>query len=126
MVGFIQEDNMSYAGRHLLVDLYGCYDVASPDTIKQRLSEICTQLGATVLCAHVHEFDNGGSSGVVILAESHCTWHHWLSEGYIALDIFVCGSCKPQDAIDNLVAFFKPSQTKTSLNLRGIMGLNQS
>ncbi len=121
MVGFIHEHNVSYAGRHLLVDLYGVSDVGTPDYIKEQLSIVCRQLGATVLFAHAHEFDNGGSSGVVILAESHCTWHHWLSEGYIALDIFVCGECKPQDAIDSLVKLFKPSQTKTSLNLRGVM-----
>ena len=121
MVGFIQDDNMCYAGRHLLVDLYGCYDVANPEIIKQRLSEICRELGATVIYGHAHEFSNGGSSGVVILAESHCTWHHWLSEGYVALDIFVCGECNPQNAIENLIKFFKPVETKTSLNLRGIM-----
>lgn len=125
MVGFIQEGNQHYAGRHLLVDLYGCFDVAHTDTIKHRLGEICENLGATVLYSHAHEFDNGGSSGVIILAESHCTWHHWLSEGYIAVDIFVCGACRPQDAMVSLIQLFKPAYTKTSLNLRGIVSINQ-
>jgi S-adenosylmethionine decarboxylase len=121
MVGFSTEGDLSIAGRHLLIDLYGCTQVASPDGIKTKLSQICTELGATVLFAHAHEFHNGGSSGVVILAESHATWHHWLDEGFIALDIFVCGECKPQDAITSLVEFFKPSDTKTNLQLRGHM-----
>ena len=121
MVGFSTEGGLSIAGRHLLIDLYGCTLDASPDDIKIKLSQICTDLGATVLFAHAHEFNNGGSSGVVILAESHATWHSWVEEGFIALDIFVCGECRPQDAITPLVEFFKPSHTKTNLQLRGHM-----
>lgn len=121
MVGFVCNGDEQYAGKHLLVDLYDCEHVPEPDIIKNELCSICTSLGATVLFGHAHEFHNGGSSGVIILAESHCTWHHWLDEKYIALDIFVCGQCQPQDAITSLVKLFKPCHTKTNLQLRGVM-----
>jgi len=123
MVGFIREDNYQYAGRHVLIDLYGCYDIDDPERIKILLSDICKNLGATVLYSYAHEFDGGGSSGVIILAESHCTWHHWLSEGYIALDIFVCGNCQPQDALDDLITMFKPTRHELNLVKRGTMPL---
>lgn len=121
MVGFIQENDMTYAGRHLLIDLYGCPNVHTTESIRTRLEQVCTDIGATVLFSHAHEFNNGGSSGAVILAESHCTWHHWVEEGFIALDIFVCGTCNPEDAIFSLNKFFNPTHVKTDLRLRGVI-----
>lgn len=121
MVGFIKENDFSYAGRHLLVDLYGCTVRLTPDQFKDKLEIVCNELGATVLYGYAHDFNNGGSSGAIILAESHCTWHYWIEEEYIAIDIFVCGECQPEQAINSLVNIFKPTQTKTSLHLRGII-----
>lgn len=110
---------MTHAGKHLLAELYQCECIPSIENIKNSLASICKEIGATVLFTHAHEFDGGGSSGVVILAESHCTWHHWIDEKYIALDLFVCGTCNPSDAQDMLLKLFKPKRTKFDLYYRG-------
>lgn len=115
-----QSNEIIHAGRHLLIDLYGCEINETPENLKEKLETVCREIGATVLYSYAHEFNNGGSSGVVILAESHCTWHHWIDEKFIALDIFVCGTCNPQDAIGSIMKIFKPRQTKTNLHHRGI------
>jgi len=110
-----------HAGRHLLLDLYDC-DVVNldPETIRKSFEVICIEIGATVLHSYAHEFDNGGSSGVVVLAESHTSWHHWTDEKFIAIDLFVCGTCDPNKAIGKFVNLFKPNYTKSSFHLRGI------
>jgi S-adenosylmethionine decarboxylase len=120
MVGFTTENETSFAGRHLLVDLYGCSTTLSPVEIQISLEGVCREIGATVLFSHAHEFNNGGSSGVVILAESHATWHHWIEEGFIALDIFVCGECRPENAMNTIKDIFKPTSTISNTHLRGV------
>ena len=124
MVGFIETTEYAFAGRHLLLDLYECQcALMTPDDIRLKLESICVDIGATVIYSYAHTFNNGGSSGAVILAESHCTWHHWTDEGFIALDIFVCGTCDPEKAIDSIQQYFKPTHIKTSIHHRGITTL---
>jgi S-adenosylmethionine decarboxylase len=114
------EMTITHAGKHLLVDLYGCsFTNTTPDQLKVNLEILCKDIGATVLYSYAHEFNNGGSSGAVILAESHCTWHHWIDEKFVAVDLFVCGSCNPELAVQGLIEIFKPSRTMTNLHLRG-------
>lgn len=121
MVGFVQEENCSYAGKHLLLDLYNCKNNFDMETIRLFLTDVCRAIGATVLFSHAHLFDGGGSSGAVILAESHCTWHQWPENNFIALDIFVCGDCDPTIAIPMVQYFFQPETVVDKLEKRGIL-----
>jgi S-adenosylmethionine decarboxylase len=117
----VDDTTTPHAGKHLLLDFYGCeMESLDPDSIKKALEVICTDIGATVLYSYAHEFCNGGSSGAIVLAESHCTWHHWIDEKFVAIDLFVCGNCNPSNAIDSFTRLFRPNHTKTSLHLRGI------
>ena len=112
---------ISHAGKHLLVDLYDCsFTNITPEQLKVHLESLCRDIGATVLNSFAHEFFNGGSSGAIILAESHCTWHHWIDEKFVAIDLFVCGDCDPTKAIEGFIQIFKPKHTKTNLHLRGL------
>jgi S-adenosylmethionine decarboxylase len=113
------QNNNIHAGKHLLIDLYGCEISDTPESLREKLEAVCKDIGATVLYSYAHEFNNGGSSGVVILAESHLSWHHWIDEKFIAVDIFVCGICDPRNAIQHIKTIFKPTETKTHLHHRG-------
>lgn len=114
-------NNIIHAGKHLLVDLYDCsFTDVSSEHLKIQLEILCKEIGATVLDSFSHEFFNGGSSGAIILAESHCTWHHWIDERFVALDLFVCGNCDPTQAINGFIRIFGPKHTKTNLYLRGL------
>ena len=68
----------------------------------------------------MHHFNPQGVSGVVVLAESHISIHTWPETGYVALDIFMCGSCNPYDSIPLLKEYFKPSNMQVIENKRGI------
>lgn len=121
MVGFVHDGNIVYAGQHLLLDFYDIDCNASNTDILAILVKAAEATGATVLFSHLHPFDDGGVSAVVVLAESHLSMHLWSEERFAALDVFVCGQCNPMLAIPVLNDFFKPSRISETNNRRGIM-----
>ena len=121
MVGFVEEHGGSFAGKHLLIDFYDCKSIPEHNSIKLAMIDACVATGATVLFHHSHPFTGGGSSGVVILAESHGTWHSWTQERFVAVDIFVCGSCQPEMAIDILKKLFQTEKLLVKLEKRGVI-----
>lgn len=125
MVGFVIENGSSFAGKHLLVDLYNCELIPDHRQIELVMVDACIATGATVMFHHSHPFDGGGSSGVVILAESHGTWHSWTEEQFVAIDIFVCGECNPELAVDILTRTFRPKTVSLKLEKRGIVPDNK-
>ena len=121
MVGFIVNSKECYAGKHLLIDLFDCKNTEENlEEINMIMVEAAKATGATVLFSHCHPFDGGGSSGVVILAESHITFHRWHEENFLAVDIFVCGDCDPYLAVPYLENYFLPSHTEIKMEKRGV------
>ena len=95
---FIEEDDYIYAGKHLIVDIYG-FD-KEYKKFKLLLAKASQLAGAKLLYAYTHEFDSGGVTGVAVLAESHMSFHTWPERDYIAFDIFMCGDTKPSLAVE--------------------------
>lgn len=127
MVGFVDNGGDRFAGNHLLVDFYGCSGDISVENILTTAQEACKAAGATVLFAHGHPFPGCiASSGVIVLAESHCTWHSWPEENnFIAFDIFMCGDCNPLDAVPILEAALRPANVVIKKERRGdLIGVN--
>lgn len=107
------------AGRHLLLDFYNCRDGLTVESIEQVLVEASKATGARVLFAHSHLFEDGGCSGVTVLAESHASYHYWWEEKFMALDVFVCGDCDPFLAVDVLCEAFAPEVYCMKMQQRG-------
>ena len=50
-----------------------------------------------------------GASGVVLLAESHLSFHTWPEHGLVTLDIYTCGDPKAAEmAFDYIVDQLRP------------------
>lgn len=93
----------TYAGMHVLVDVWGAGGLGGTGAVKALLRGAAERAGARVLHVHAHRFGgDGGVSGVAVLAESHISVHTWPEIGYAAFDVFMCGSCRPQDAVAHL------------------------
>ncbi|MEM0905964.1 MAG: adenosylmethionine decarboxylase [Pseudomonadota bacterium] len=108
------------AGAHLIVDIYGGTLLSNLSHIEETLRRCVEVAGATLLHIHLHHFDdNGGVSGVAVLAESHISIHSWPEHDYAALDIFMCGETQPENCIDVLREAFSPDQIAVSEHLRG-------
>ena len=107
-------------GLHLLVDFFNAENLQDEALIEKAMREAAQTCGATVLSLHLHSFGEGaGITGVAILSESHISIHTWPETGYIALDIFMCGSCNPHKAVPVLKKYFNPQKVYLVEQLRG-------
>ncbi len=111
--------NNPYApGKHVLLDLTGASHLTDVVYIEKALRKAADTCGASVLDVNLHSFGEGfGVTGVALLAESHITIHTWPETGFIALDVFMCGSCDATLAIKPLQEMFLP----TSINIKEIL-----
>ena len=114
---FIEEGNYVYAGKHLIVDIYG-FD-KEYKKFKMLLAQASQLAGAKLLYAYTHEFDGGGITGVAVLAESHISFHTWPERDYIAFDIFMCGDTQPFKAINHIKKELKADDVKVKTIKRG-------
>ena len=113
-------DGVRCAGAHLIVDVFGGERLDDLAHVEETLRTCVEVAGATLLHIHLHHFDeNGGVSGVAVLAESHISIHSWPEHGYAALDIFMCGQTQPDACIDVLRQAFAPGRIAVSEFLRG-------
>lgn len=116
----IAESGMVYAGKHYLLDLYGCQHLDSVTKLDAILREAVTAAGATLLHLHLHHFGPGcGVSGVAVLAESHISVHTWPERGFAAFDIFMCGRAKPEEAVRTIQARLDAQKVQSYLGRRG-------
>ena len=107
---FIREDKEIYVGNHLIADLWGITNHDDADAIKDIFIEACKDAGASVLFSHCHPFGEGcGTTGVIVLAESHLSWHHYPEVNMISIDIFMCGTADPRKAMSRIEKFWKPN-----------------
>ena len=118
---FVHKDGLTFAGTHLIVDLWDGVGFNDSDLIEQTLRKSIDVAGATLLHFHIHAFEPNGLSGVAVLAESHISFHSWPERGYMALDIFMCGKADPYKAIPVLKEAFKPATLQINEIKRGIV-----
>ena len=88
---------VSAAGRHLIVDYWGCTAelLNDKDALVHIINKAAKAAGAVVMSTESHEFEGQGVTAVSILAESHISIHSWPEVRYAAVDIYTCGDCNP-------------------------------
>ena len=116
----VERDGLLYAGSHLLIDLWDAEKLDDIDFIDATLRAAVAAANATLLRIDLHHFhENGGVSGVAILAESHLSIHTWPELNYAAIDAFMCGSCDPKLTLTVLKKRFNPGRMEVTEQLRG-------
>ena len=119
---FITKNGLTYAGSHLIIDLWDAENLDNQNLIEQALKDAVEAAGATLLHIHLHRFtEGGGVSGVAVLAESHISVHTWPERGYAAFDIFMCGGAEPRRALSVLKKAFNPKRTVIGEHKRGVL-----
>ena len=99
-------------GRHVVLDLYGVTEarMADADRATDRLRESLTDCGFHVLHDCRHSFPGGGATGLVLLSESHASFHTYPELGYVAFDVFGCGAADVDRLIDQVLAIWEPQR----------------
>lgn len=111
-----------YAGRHILADFWDVKNMGDLEFIQSAIEKSARKAKATILHSYYHPFGEGmGVSGITVLAESHISIHTWPERDFASIDIFMCGDCNPQDALDHLIEVCKPGSVESSVNRRGIV-----
>ena len=119
---FITRNGLTYAGSHLIIDLWEAEGLDDRDRIEQALIDAVSAAGATLLHIHLHTFSEGGGiSGVAVLAESHISVHTWPERGYAAFDVFMCGDAEPRKALSVFKAAFNPGRIVIGEHKRGVL-----
>ena len=119
---FITRNGLTYAGSHLIIDLWDAEGLGDRDRIEQALIDAVHEAGATLLHIHLHTFsDGGGISGVAVLAESHISVHTWPEKGYAAFDVFMCGDAEPRKAMNVFKRAFNPGRIVVGEHKRGVI-----
>lgn len=107
-------------GMHLLIDLWECSNLQDMPLIENTMRQAAGICGATVLEVKLHSFgENAGITGVAILSESHISIHTWPETGYVAIDVFMCGSCDPRRSVPVFEKCFSAKKSKISEHRRG-------
>jgi len=70
--------------------------------------------GLTVVATRFHQFEPGGATGVVLLAESHLAIHTWPENAFVSIDLYVCNfnadnTGKARDLLARLRQLFNPA-----------------
>jgi S-adenosylmethionine decarboxylase len=119
---FITRNGLTFAGSHLIIDLWEAEGLDDRDRIEQALIDAVHAAGATLLHIHLHTFSEGGGiSGVAVLAESHISVHTWPERGYAAFDVFMCGHAEPRKALSVLKRAFNPGRIVIGEPKRGVL-----
>jgi S-adenosylmethionine decarboxylase len=120
----VLEKTVTRLGRHAIAELWDCdVEVLRDESLLDTLFRAaCEAAGATILHSHFHKFgDEGGVTGVVVLAESHASVHTWPEHGYAAVDVFMCGNCDPQKAL-NIIKRATQAKIRDKVTLqRGVL-----
>lgn len=113
---------MKSVGRHLILELWECQELNSPDVVEQALREATEACRATLLDLKVHTFSPQGVTGVAVVSESHILIHTWPELDYAAVDVFTCGnSTEPTAVLPVLQKHFAPQRVQVMEIRRGIV-----
>jgi len=117
-------------GNHIIVDMSGVdkpkmNNIQASQDKREWWNQFIQQCFAesNVTCVNIgwHDFDDDGAfTAFYLLSESHLSIHTWPEHGYIALDVFTCGTSNTEALVDKVVAYFEPTDVKRQNLIRGI------
>ncbi len=117
-----KKGDLENIGIHLIVEFWGGKQIEDSKKFESFLIGAAKAAKATPLKVNIHKFLPQGLTGVILLSESHITFHTWPEFKYLALDIFTCGKkCDPYKALDYFKDKIKPKNIQVMEIKRGVI-----
>ncbi|MCA9319546.1 MAG: S-adenosylmethionine decarboxylase [Planctomycetes bacterium] len=93
-------------GWHLVADLFEIpvATLANASLVLPVVRAALEEGAFQILRESSHVFDNGAFTAIWLLSESHCSLHSYPELGYLAFDLFSCGSKDPTSVLRRLLA----------------------
>lgn len=108
-----------------MVELWGCEArvIDDPERVRAAMLDAVAASGCVLLDECAHRFSPQGVTIVGLLAESHISVHTWPEHGYVAGDVFTCGTAPdPEAACLALVAALGAARYELQTIARGAPG----
>ncbi len=105
--------------RHVIADLHGVKNVEFYDQVENMrnlLYAAASIAKMNIVGEAFKQFSPQGSSGALIISESHITYHFWPEFQFMSLDILTCGAeGDPQAALDYLLSYLNPDMGRSKV-----------
>lgn len=115
---------MNDTGYHYIIDLKVSDSglLASPSRLEAIFTNALRDF--TILQYNFHKFDSEGEgvTGFFLLSESHCSYHTYPENNYIAIDVFTCGRA-PDDIVNVLSKFMNATDCSSHFIERGTISI---
>jgi S-adenosylmethionine decarboxylase len=125
-----EEREFEQFGIHLMVDGYGAPReiLKNAELLKQMLHDIPTEMGMHTISEPIvvevgpkNRKDPGGLSGVVLIAESHFSFHTFPERGFVTLDVYTCQNSLDTDKLINqFKEIFRFTHIESHIQPRGL------
>lgn len=102
-------------GIHVIAEFFGVEveKISRVGPLREILEKVVSESGLKPIHSAFHQFEPYGVSGFFLLRESHLSVHTWPEYGYVAIDVFTCGSEKPAfRALGLLIKCLKPKSVE--------------
>ncbi|MGH7844071.1 MAG: adenosylmethionine decarboxylase [Candidatus Binatia bacterium] len=106
---------------HLVVEFKDCQcELSNANFVKRALRQSIRETGLTALHTYFHNFKPQGTTGMILLRESHVAIHTWPEHRYASVDIMTCGKKKDAlRALRSLVRNLRPKRIERQELRRG-------
>lgn len=110
-------------GIHLVGDLKGIETnkISEVESLKIIMESAVKSSKLTKIRSYYHQFSPDGVSGIILLAESHLSFHSWPEYGLLAVDIFTCGPTEnAEEAMEYIIDKLSPQSIEYKRIERGV------
>lgn len=84
---------MVTTGQHAILDIYGVpFGIANDLDYWLSISKRAAEIAETnILSIQTHRFEPQGVSGIILISESHISFHTFPEKNFVAFDFYSCG-----------------------------------
>jgi S-adenosylmethionine decarboxylase len=90
------------------------------EPLRSMILEGAAAVGMNVIYEHFHQFSPHGTTGVMVLAESHVTVHTWVQQRLAVVDVISCGDADPADLAVYLEERLRPVARNLLVETRSV------
>ena len=109
-------------GIHIIADFYGVKEdlISKLEKMKEIFEDAVEYSKLSEISSDYYQFKPEGASGIILISESHLSFHTWPEYNLVTLDIYTCGTEEQAfKAYEYLKEKLKPKKIEENIIKRG-------